>query len=997
MKTSIIIWGSPDPAAETQCCEALRRSAPAAGYEFLPAAAPVGGYGEFNRLVHQATGDAILFLRTDCRGWGNWLSTMLHYLYSDPQLAAVEAAGTKTALPDATSSPARLEEALILSSSCLLVKKQALTAIGGFDASFTPGSVGDADCCFRLRLAGYRLLRCSEAAVIRSHPRLPDTAQNHARFRAKWGFDLAYATSVRDQLIQFIDKDTALPLRVLEIGCACGATLLEIKNRYPQVQLFGIEYNRHSAALAATVAETRVDDIEKAAAPPQADFDYIIVGDVLEHLVDPWKTLKKLGSWLKPDGHILAGIPNVMHISVIRSLLQGNWTYQDAGLLDRTHLRFFTLKEIVAMFTAAGYRIREYHPGFIRETPDEQKLLTALLEINEKPELAEQFRAYNYVIKASLAAYQPETPRFVTLFPETENIHLLKDVGMIPYHLSKHFNYKASIATYKNGTYPYLANEVRGLRLEYLERRHQDPSLDAMDYLRRHALDIDILQVFHLIPRTLDWINLYKDLNPSGKVYLKLDASHNIKDIDIASAAGLKICQTLSKCDLISVETRQLADYLNSEWPLRVEYIPNGCFELRQQPVSYDQKENVILTVGRIGSYVKANEVLLSAFLHAYPHLKGWQLKLVGPVTPEFRQLLENYLSQNEKLRPQIILTGEISDRQRLEEEYAKAKLFCLTSRWESFGIVLAEAARSGCFLLTSDVISAKDLTSDEQYGRIFAIDNVHQLTRLLIEAGNDETLLEANCGAVQAFAKQNFCWESICSRIHQHLLAAKPVENAEIAELRDLIQTFCRQKNGSGHTAADQTFIDRLAIYPVALKLSFWQRHSEYQALSDYPLQGPLLDFGCGSGHMDILLARSGRMVHGIDISPLGIAIARHLRAKEPAEIQSLLEFSDVDVSRQPADGRRYDSVWAAQVFDQIADPAAVFAGLRNWVNNGALMLITQPLGQAYPDPQRLRSFAGAAELEAFLSPYIRVIRIDTDPVHRMLRALCQFSENFS
>lgn len=991
MKISIIIWDCRDAAAAEQCIETIRRYTAPHQYELLPTVSPAGGYHEYNRAIRQAAGDAVLLLRADCRVCRNWLDNLLFCLFSDPQIVAVEAGCATAAQPDTAGrpNPVLWEEALMLSSTCLLIKQQAIAAVGEFDEAFTPGSVGDADYCFRLRLAGYRLLRCHDAAVWRADPLPADGPHNQARFLAKWGFDLAYATAIRDRLIQFIDKAADSPVRVLEIGCACGATLLAIKNRYPRAQLYGIECNRHSAAVAATVAAIRAADIEKTTIPEQTEFDYIILGDVLEHLVDPWQTLAKLSSWLKPDGSIIAGIPNIMHISVIRGLLQGNWTYQHAGLLDRTHLRFFTLNEITAMFTAAGYRISECQSGFVRETAEEGNLLTALLAITGKSELAEQFRAYNYAIKASLAD-QPAPPRFVTLFPETENIHLLKDVGMIPYHLHKQFGYKASIATYENGAYPYLGNEVRGLRLEYLQRRH-DPAIDGMEYLRRHATAIDILHLFHLIPRTLDWINLYKALNPAGKVYLKLDANQHIKDIDIAGRSGMQISQVLRKCDLISVETRQLADYLNAVWPLRVDYIPNGCFDGRRQPVDYAQKENVILTVGRIGTFAKASEILLTAFLQAQPHLKDWKLKLVGPVTPEFRQRVAACLGQNAKLRERIILTGEISDRQQLEAEYAKAKIFCLTSRWESFGIVLAEAAKSGCFLLTSDVISASDLTDNERYGRIFAVDNVHQLTRLLIETGNNEDLLAANCGAVQAFAKEKFCWETISGQIHQGLAGAKAADNAEITGIRDLILGF-RPPDGSSLTPFDQAFIDRLTTYPVALKLSFWQRHGEYRALAGYPLAGSLLDFGCGSGHMDILLARSGRKVHGMDISPLGIAIANHLRAKEPAAVQALLQFSVSDVSRQSASGERYDSVWAVQVFDQIADPPAVFAGLKNRVNSGAWMLISVPLGNAYYDPIQLRRFANDQELAAFLAPYIRVIRVDTDHAHSMLRALCRF-----
>ena len=88
-------------------------------------------------------------------------------------------------------------------------------------------------------------------------------------------------------------------------------------------------------------------------------FDYIIFGDVLEHLREPEQILKKMESYLIPGGHIITSIPNIMNAQVIFELLHGYFTYQDSGILDRTHLRFFTEKEIYSMFTRAGYRIDE--------------------------------------------------------------------------------------------------------------------------------------------------------------------------------------------------------------------------------------------------------------------------------------------------------------------------------------------------------------------------------------------------------------------------------------------------------------------------------------------------------------------------------------------------------------------------------------------------------------------------------------------------------------
>jgi SAM-dependent methyltransferase len=87
-------------------------------------------------------------------------------------------------------------------------------------------------------------------------------------------------------------------------------------------------------------------------------FDVVLLGDVLEHLRAPDRLLRKLPQVLRPFGCLVVSLPNVAHASVRLALLSGDFTYSDEGLLDRTHLRFFTLRSIVALFREAGYEIR---------------------------------------------------------------------------------------------------------------------------------------------------------------------------------------------------------------------------------------------------------------------------------------------------------------------------------------------------------------------------------------------------------------------------------------------------------------------------------------------------------------------------------------------------------------------------------------------------------------------------------------------------------------
>ena len=95
---------------------------------------------------------------------------------------------------------------------------------------------------------------------------------------------------------------------------------------------------------------------------------------------------------------ILASIPNIMHISVLGDLLNGNFTYQDSGILDRTHLRFFTKGEIQKMFSRAGYEITDMGNTRVWISEDQQKLIQTLCTISTSP--ADAFTAYQYLVKA---------------------------------------------------------------------------------------------------------------------------------------------------------------------------------------------------------------------------------------------------------------------------------------------------------------------------------------------------------------------------------------------------------------------------------------------------------------------------------------------------------------------------------------------------------------------------------------------------------------------
>ena len=145
-----------------------------------------------------------------------------------------------------------------------------------------------------------------------------------------------------------------------------------------------------------------MNNIEEENLPfPERKFDYIIFGDVLEHLHNPLKTVVYCQRFLRENGHIIASIPNIQHISVMEGLMQGDFTYMESGLLDKTHIHFFTYNEIVRMFHEAGYEICSLKGSGVPISDRQNELIDQLLALEGR---AQRFMyiAFQYNLKAKM-------------------------------------------------------------------------------------------------------------------------------------------------------------------------------------------------------------------------------------------------------------------------------------------------------------------------------------------------------------------------------------------------------------------------------------------------------------------------------------------------------------------------------------------------------------------------------------------------------------------
>ena len=190
--------------------------------------------------------------------------------------------------------------------------------------------------------------------------------------------------------------------KILDIGCAEGKMASELKKRN-NAEVWGIEI----VEVVAQKAQEKLDKVligpveEQISKLPEKYFDSIIFADVLEHLVNPEKVLEEIKSKLKDDGEIVVSLPNVRNWGVIVSLLDGSFDYADFGILDRTHLRFYTLETATKMIENSGYFIKELHPsqfGYF-EIPD--SLLDEFRKIGLKvDDLQEKSMHFQYLFRA---------------------------------------------------------------------------------------------------------------------------------------------------------------------------------------------------------------------------------------------------------------------------------------------------------------------------------------------------------------------------------------------------------------------------------------------------------------------------------------------------------------------------------------------------------------------------------------------------------------------
>jgi 2-polyprenyl-3-methyl-5-hydroxy-6-metoxy-1,4-benzoquinol methylase len=186
-----------------------------------------------------------------------------------------------------------------------------------------------------------------------------------------------YYEGTREDMLKYIPQSTKI---CLEFGCGFGGFSTLVKERF-DAESWAVEIDAIAAQEAAKKLDRVInaDALESLHKIPDNYFDCIILFDIIEHLVDPYSLLVGIKRKLTSQGVIVVSIPNIRYYRTFADLvLHGNWDYEDEGILDKTHLRFFTYKSIVKMLKQLGFEILKLE-GIHPSSSKTLKLLNAIL------------------------------------------------------------------------------------------------------------------------------------------------------------------------------------------------------------------------------------------------------------------------------------------------------------------------------------------------------------------------------------------------------------------------------------------------------------------------------------------------------------------------------------------------------------------------------------------------------------------------------------------
>lgn len=347
------------------------------------------------------------------------------------------------------------------------------------------------------------------------------------------------------------------------------------------------------------------------------------------------------------------------------------------------------------------------------------------------------------------------------------NVELTKDCGLIPYLLQTNHSFTSYMVGKNLGDYPYADTFVKGIHMDFLPNGTEQ---EKFDYIRKNAKDIDLLLVRGAYDCNVSFTRAYKLLNPNGKVYLGLDANSAWMDRILWDRP--EYIAFMESCDVIATSCRAMQKHLNEKWPWKIEYVPNGFYDFTgdHKAPDFAHKENILLTVARIGSAQKANDAMLRAFAMIADRIPEWSFVLVGSIDPGFEGFISDFFQNNQSLQDRVIFTGPITDKKELYRYYERAKIFTLTSTFEGgTPNVIAEALAFGCATLVTKFDAWEDAIDSGNCGVAAAIGDIDGIAAAMLSLCTDSSL-ECKERRACEYYKENYDMEKIVAHLEESL-----------------------------------------------------------------------------------------------------------------------------------------------------------------------------------------------------------------------------------
>lgn len=292
-------------------------------------------------------------------------------------------------------------------------------------------------------------------------------------------------------------------------------------------------------------------------------------------------------------------------------------------------------------------------------------------------------------------------------------------------------------------------------------------------FLIRKSKEIDILLRIHFTFMTALFVLLYKMINPKGITAVKLDGYLDPLFFSSDSLSLFKrlkhkvFFRTLRQVDLLTVETQCLYDRLYKEFidvydiKLKLVLMPNGFDEETLKTLSivekdFGHKENIMITVGRLGTYQKNTEMLLNAL--DLMELRDWKVYLIGSISEDLDFFLKDFFMRNPSKKESVFFVGPIYDKKSLWEFYNRAKVFILTSRFEGYPLVLTEAKRFRNYIVSTELDASEDLLENGKYGCLIAQENYKELALFCQKIINGEICIDV----YENYDKEDISWDMI-------------------------------------------------------------------------------------------------------------------------------------------------------------------------------------------------------------------------------------------